>query len=315
MATFNLCNQFDQIADGKVIYHGTEHTEYADLEQPEEEKPKKKFNGGSLFGKFLGGLVAVVAVSAVVGLAVAYAVSVVLTGGASLAALPAVAAGIGAMTAAVTAYEGGKMLEAQYNQDMANQEEGSWGDYIGGALVNTAQIGAEEIVMTILFMPAGPVGGRVLGFAERYGSKLFAKRAIGKTVGKWFGRGAGKVAAKTTTKIVTKNLLPNVEKATIDPRKLTEYALNPEHVVGGNKARVFESALGYNKSNAEVLLKQVQAKLPQSEAVLGKLDQYGQRYTVDMQILGANGQTATVRTGWIIRPGSSVPEMTTIFVK
>ena len=187
MATFNLCNQFDQIADGKVIYHGTEHTEYADLEQPEEEKPKKKFNGGRLFGKFLGGLVAVVAVSAVVGLAVAYAVSVVLTGGASLAALPAVAAGAGAAVAAFTAYRSGRMLEAQYNQDMANQEESSWGDYIGGALVNTAQIGAEEAVTAILFAPAGVVGERVVGaFAAKYGSKLFAKRAIGKTIGKWF---------------------------------------------------------------------------------------------------------------------------------
>lgn len=187
MATFNLCNQFDQIAEGKVVYYGTEHTEYADLEQPKEEKPKKKFSAGRLFNKFLGGLVAVVAVSAVVGLAVAYAASVVLTGGASLAALPAVAVGIGAATAAFTAYEGGKMLEAQYQNDKANQEEGSWGDYIGGALVNTANIGAQEAVMTILFLPANVVGSRVIGkFASKYGSKLFAKLGVEKKIKGWF---------------------------------------------------------------------------------------------------------------------------------
>lgn len=187
MATFNLCNQFDQIAEGKVVYYGTEHTEYADLEQPKEEKPKKKFSAGRLFGKFLGGLVAVVAVSAVVGLAVAYAASVVLTGGASLAALPAVAVGIGAATAAFTAYEGGKMLEAQYQNDKAKQEEGSWGDYIGGALVNTANIGAQEAVMTILFLPANVVGSRVIGkFASKYGSKLFAKLGVEKKIKGWF---------------------------------------------------------------------------------------------------------------------------------
>ncbi|MED0761594.1 hypothetical protein P4S93_12555, partial [Aneurinibacillus thermoaerophilus] len=111
------------------------------------------------------------------------------------------------------------------------------------------------------------------------------------------------------------NALPNLENAKIDPRKLTDYALNPEHPVGGNKAKVFESALGYNKSNADELMKQVQEKLPQSEAILGKADQYGQRYTVDMQITGPNGNTTTVRTGWIIKPGSDVPEMTTIYVK
>ncbi|HJV45791.1 MAG TPA: hypothetical protein VJ824_08695 [Bacillota bacterium] len=111
------------------------------------------------------------------------------------------------------------------------------------------------------------------------------------------------------------NALPNLESAKIDPRKLTEYALNPEHPVGGNKAKVFDSALGYNKSNADDLMKQIQEKLPQSEAVLGKSDQYGQRYTVDMQITGPNGNTTTVRTGWIIKPGSDAPEMTTIYVK
>jgi negative regulator of genetic competence, sporulation and motility len=40
--------------------------------------------------------------------------------------------------------------------------------------------------------------------------------------------------------------------------------LNPDHPVGGNKAKVFDSGLGYNKSNADDLMKQVQEKLPQS---------------------------------------------------
>ena len=111
------------------------------------------------------------------------------------------------------------------------------------------------------------------------------------------------------------NVLPNVEKATINPNKLTGYALNPEHPVGGNKARVFESALGYNQSNASDLMNQIYEKLPQNEAVLGKLDQYGQRYTADIPITGPNGNTVNVRTGWIIKPDSDVPELTTIFVK
>ena len=111
------------------------------------------------------------------------------------------------------------------------------------------------------------------------------------------------------------NVLPNVEKATINPNKLTGYALNPEHPVGGNKARVFESALGYNQSNANDLMNQIYEKLPQNEAILGKLDQYGQRYTSDIPITGPNGNTVNVRTGWIIKTGSDVPELTTIFVK
>ena len=109
--------------------------------------------------------------------------------------------------------------------------------------------------------------------------------------------------------------IPNVESATINPKKLTNYALNPNHPVGGNKAKVFESALGYNQSNAGDLMRQIYEKLPGSEARLGKLDQYGQRYTVDILIMGPNGKTVTVRTGWITKTGSDIPELTTLYVK
>ncbi|WP_079707596.1 DUF6883 domain-containing protein [Paraliobacillus ryukyuensis] len=110
-------------------------------------------------------------------------------------------------------------------------------------------------------------------------------------------------------------VIPNFNKSTINSRKLTAYALNPNHPVGGNKAKVFERALGYNQSNASQLMQQIQKSLANTSATLGKADQYGQRYTVDMLIKAANGKTATVRTGWIIKSGSNIPEMTTLFVK
>jgi hypothetical protein len=73
--------------------------------------------------------------------------------------------------------------------------------------------------------------------------------------------------------------------------------------------------LGYNQSNAGQLIEQIQTKIPSSEAVLGNLDQYGQRFTVDILITGPNGNTAIVRTGWILEPGVDTPRMTTLFVK
>jgi hypothetical protein len=112
-----------------------------------------------------------------------------------------------------------------------------------------------------------------------------------------------------------KNSLPNLSDANISPQKLTEYALNPEHPVGGNKAIVFDKALGYNQSNANDLMKQIYNKLPTSESIPGKIDSYGQRYTVDISITGPNGNTAIVRTGWIIKPDAPHPELTTLFVK
>jgi hypothetical protein len=47
--------------------------------------------------------------------------------------------------------------------------------------------------------------------------------------------------------------IPNAERAQIDPRKLTEYVLNPNHPYGKDKAVVFASALGITSDNFEVL--------------------------------------------------------------
>ncbi|KOC19023.1 hypothetical protein GL58_25825 [Comamonas testosteroni] len=108
--------------------------------------------------------------------------------------------------------------------------------------------------------------------------------------------------------------LIGAERAIIDQRKLKDYALNPDHPVGGNKARVFESALGFNKENSDVLMKQLQEGVMKNTPVPGKIDQYGTRFTVDIPVVGPKG-SGTVRSGWIYKPGSDTPELTTIFVK
>ena len=109
--------------------------------------------------------------------------------------------------------------------------------------------------------------------------------------------------------------LPNAGKAVINPKKLTSYALNPLPPVGGDKARVFESVLGYNQSNADQLIGKIQQGVLTNPAVLGKADQFGQRFTVDMSITGPNGNIAVVRTGWVFDPGSTAPRLATAYVK
>ncbi|WP_412536081.1 DUF6883 domain-containing protein [Pseudomonas sp. ADPe] len=91
--------------------------------------------------------------------------------------------------------------------------------------------------------------------------------------------------------------------------------MNTEHPVGGNKAKVFESALGYSQKNASELITKVQEGAALYPAKLGVADKFGQRITIDMPITGPNGKTAIVRTGWIYDPGSSIPRMTTLYVK
>jgi filamentous hemagglutinin len=108
--------------------------------------------------------------------------------------------------------------------------------------------------------------------------------------------------------------LIGANKAKIDPRKVTEYALNPNHPVGGSKAKVFDSALGFNQSNADDLLRQLQRGVMENSPIAGKVDKFGSRFTVDIPVTGPRG-SGFVSTGWIYKPGSNTPELTTLFVK
>ncbi|WP_368900268.1 DUF6883 domain-containing protein [Mixta calida] len=109
--------------------------------------------------------------------------------------------------------------------------------------------------------------------------------------------------------------LLNAEHAVVDFKKLSAYALNPDHSIGGNKVRVFESALGYNLSNIDELVYKVRQGILNNSAAVLLHDNHGQRMSVDMPIVGINGKTATIRTGWIYETEALVPRMTTIYVK
>jgi hypothetical protein len=106
-----------------------------------------------------------------------------------------------------------------------------------------------------------------------------------------------------------------VQTIHIDPRKLTEYALNPDHPHGLHKAWLFNKILGYTKENYQILKNQIEARALSSETIAGKADQRGQRYTVDIVIKGIEGQNAVVRTGWLVAPDSNEARLTTLFVR
>lgn len=109
--------------------------------------------------------------------------------------------------------------------------------------------------------------------------------------------------------------LLNAKHAVIDPKKLATYALDSTHPTGGHKARVFESALGYNPTNADVLAAKIQEGVLSAPAKVLQTNTYGQTMAVDMPILGVNGETVIVRTGWMYETDAVVPRLTTIFVK
>jgi len=101
----------------------------------------------------------------------------------------------------------------------------------------------------------------------------------------------------------------------IDPRKLTEYALNPDAPRGCHKARVFEQVLGYTRENYKHLLRQIEAQAPEAEVRLHSRDGFGRRYMADLQIEGPAGQRAIVRTGWFVPEGEDEVRLATLWVK
>lgn len=106
--------------------------------------------------------------------------------------------------------------------------------------------------------------------------------------------------------------VPNAEFAVIDIRKLRNYVLDPLHSNGKHKAILWKSALGITADDAEELSRILLIAVIENDAVAGKFDRYGQRYTVDFS-LEWSGKTAIIRTGWIISHETNIPRLTTAY--
>lgn len=72
--------------------------------------------------------------------------------------------------------------------------------------------------------------------------------------------------------------LQNYEKAIIPDEKLRGYALNLNHPVGGHKARVIASVLGFTVENAEALHAAILDALPKFAATPRISDVHGDRF-------------------------------------
>jgi len=104
---------------------------------------------------------------------------------------------------------------------------------------------------------------------------------------------------------------PNFENPKFDDRKLTEYALNPDHPVGKNKARVIESATGLGRDDAAAVKQQILDQVKQGDPIPGKVDEHGTRWNKDVTLTGPNG-TIVVRTAWIVDAATGETRLVTV---
>lgn len=120
---------------------------------------------------------------------------------------------------------------------------------------------------------------------------------------------------KVITK-VDKYIMPDAKNAVFHKEKLTKYALDPTAIESGgaSKAKVFQSALGYNLNNYTDLMDKVYNGVTKYEAIPQNDTEHGQKYRINMPIKGPNGNTRSVRTAWIKDPNSGELRLTSIFV-
>ena len=106
--------------------------------------------------------------------------------------------------------------------------------------------------------------------------------------------------------------LPGAERAFIDPPKVRDYLLNPDHPTGHSKARFF-TALGFTRAKWPALYRDLLDVAIQGEASIGEPSPYGQKYEVHATITGPAKREAYLVTVWIVLLGEDFPRLVTAF--
>ena len=121
-----------------------------------------------------------------------------------------------------------------------------------------------------------------------------------------------------------RDVLPNIQLAELDARKLSDYSLKPGHPGNNGKANGWR-ALGYDVDNPEGrrdAARELRGLICDELLARGKVAEtrdtaYGPSHRVLSGLTGPNGRHATLVTCWLIeeRAGLSVPRLTTAWVQ
>ena len=106
--------------------------------------------------------------------------------------------------------------------------------------------------------------------------------------------------------------LPNVEHATVDSRKLTEYLLSTTHPFGRSKAEFF-ARFGFSLDNWSVLASALLRHAAEHDVVDVEEVRYGVTYAIEGPIVAADGRRPTIRSVWQIDAEETMPRFITAF--
>lgn len=106
-------------------------------------------------------------------------------------------------------------------------------------------------------------------------------------------------------------LLPNPDRAQIDPVKLHGYLLSTTHPIGRFKARFF-GALGFRADRWQELEAALRAQHLTRDAAFRGTGHYGQRFTIQA-ILEVPAGSALVVSVWLVRTGDDYAHFVTAY--
>lgn len=111
--------------------------------------------------------------------------------------------------------------------------------------------------------------------------------------------------------------MPNHENAVTPREKFIDYSLDYDNPNAAGKAEAYEKGLGFNKSNADALISQIENAVKSESVSPVKITktEYGARYTYRIPVKGINGQIKNVIAVYQIDKGSSIPRMITNFLE
>lgn len=154
-----------------------------------------------------------------------------------------------------------------------------------GAVIATSVYGGYTIIREV------GANGKVLAIAkvDDEAARYLANSKPSKTPTELVQEQAGKASGnKITNSIKTQVSVDN---------KLDKYLLDKSHPLGKSKAEWFDKALGFDKSNAGELSKQI--VFDSNKAVQTGVTEYGTKYNQVINITGANGKKIDVTFAWI----------------
>jgi hypothetical protein len=107
-------------------------------------------------------------------------------------------------------------------------------------------------------------------------------------------------------------LIPNADRAIIDPVKLHGYLLSRSHPVGRFKAAFFH-ALGYSSEEWRHLESDLRSQHLSRDATREDQTPYGRKYVIRDTLVGPSGSAADVVSVWVLRTGEEIPRFVTAY--